>query len=170
MSSERSFWSDSVPLRMFRNFARTKPRRLPGVTCCRSSTRYRSSPNLTSMPFLSRVACIELMVPCRLRDGCRNLRMLAYFPGTPLLDAPSRDVSSPLLPGRHLLFSFPDALRYDRAMTWDPMRDLRALQERLSSHRADSWAPPIDVYETHAAYVITVEVPGLTRDQIDPAV
>ena len=55
-------------------------------------------------------------------------------------------------------------------MTWDPMRDLRALQERLSSHRADSWAPPIDVYETHAAYVITVEVPGLTRDQIDLAV
>ena len=55
-------------------------------------------------------------------------------------------------------------------MTWDPMRDLRALQERLSTHRADSWAPPIDVYETPAAYVITVEVPGLTRDQIELAV
>jgi HSP20 family protein len=55
-------------------------------------------------------------------------------------------------------------------MTWDPMRDLRALQERLASHRADSWAPPIDVYETPAAYVITAEVPGLTRDQIDLAV
>jgi HSP20 family protein len=55
-------------------------------------------------------------------------------------------------------------------MTWDPMRDLRALQERLASHRTDSWAPPIDVYETPAAYVITVEVPGLARDQIDLAV
>jgi HSP20 family protein len=55
-------------------------------------------------------------------------------------------------------------------MTWDPIRDLRALQERLASHRADSWAPPIDVYETPAAYVITVEVPGLSRDQIDLAV
>src|SRR5262249_42366677 len=105
-----------------------------------------------------------------LRDGCRNLRMLAYFPGTPLLDAPSRDVSSPLFPGRHLLFSFPDALRYDRAMTWDPMRDLRALHERLSSDRAHPWPPPSDVYETHAAYVITDEVPGVTRDQIDLAV
>jgi HSP20 family protein len=55
-------------------------------------------------------------------------------------------------------------------MTWDPMRDLRALQERLASHRTDSWAPPIDVYETPVAYVITVEVPGLSRDQIDLAV
>src|SRR5262245_12315944 len=44
---------------MLRNFTRTNPRRFPGVTCCRSSTRNRSAPTFTSIPFLSRVACIE---------------------------------------------------------------------------------------------------------------
>jgi len=65
---------------------------------------------------------------------------------------------------------FPNGLGYDRNMTWDPMRDLRALQERLASHRTDAWTPPIDVYETAVAYVIIVEVPGLAREQIDLAV
>ena len=55
-SSERSFWSESEPLRIFRNLTRTKPRRLPGVTCCSSRTRNRSTPTLTSMHFLRRVA------------------------------------------------------------------------------------------------------------------
>ena len=56
VSSERSFWSDSAPVRMLRNLTRTNPRRLPGVTCCSSRTRNRSAPILISMPFLSRVA------------------------------------------------------------------------------------------------------------------
>ena len=54
-------------------------------------------------------------------------------------------------------------------MPWDPLRDLQAWQERLSSHHREVWAPPIDVYETADRYVITAEVPGLTRDHIELA-
>jgi HSP20 family protein len=57
-------------------------------------------------------------------------------------------------------------------MSWDPIRDLRAWQERLerlSMHHAESWTPPIDVYETEDRYVIAAELPGLTRDQIELA-
>jgi HSP20 family protein len=57
-------------------------------------------------------------------------------------------------------------------MSWDPLRDLRAWQERLerlSVPRADSWTPPIDVYETDDRYVVSAEVPGLARDQIELA-
>jgi HSP20 family protein len=54
-------------------------------------------------------------------------------------------------------------------MPWDPLRDLHAWQGRLVSHQRDAWAPPIDVYETAQLYVITAEVPGLTRDHIDLA-
>lgn len=58
-------------------------------------------------------------------------------------------------------------------MPCDPLADLRAWQERLerlSRHQGESWAPPIDVYEIDGAYVITAEVPGLTRDQVELAV
>ena len=58
-------------------------------------------------------------------------------------------------------------------MPWDPMRDFRGWQERLerlTAHRADSWAPPIDVYETADRYVVAAEVPGLTREQVELAV
>jgi HSP20 family protein len=58
-------------------------------------------------------------------------------------------------------------------MPCDPLSDLRAWQERLESlarHHGESWTPPIDVYETDGAYVITAEVPGLTRDQVELAV
>jgi HSP20 family protein len=58
-------------------------------------------------------------------------------------------------------------------MPCDPLGDLRAWQERLESlsrHHGNAWAPPIDVYETDAAFVITAEIPGLTREQIDLAV
>jgi HSP20 family protein len=57
-------------------------------------------------------------------------------------------------------------------MACDPLRDLRAWQERLArlaSQHTTSWAPPIDIYETADRYVITVEVPGLTREQVDVA-
>lgn len=60
-----------------------------------------------------------------------------------------------------------------RRMPCDPLGDLRAWQERLerlSRHHAESWAPPIDVYETDGAYVITAEVPGLAREQVELAV
>lgn len=55
-------------------------------------------------------------------------------------------------------------------MLWDPLRDLRAWQERLerlSAHSPDAWTPPVDVYETEDRYVIAAELPGLTRDQIE---
>jgi len=55
-------------------------------------------------------------------------------------------------------------------MPWDPLRDLRAWQdrlERLTAHHPDSWAPPIDVYEAPDRYVISAEVPGLTREEVD---
>ena len=57
-------------------------------------------------------------------------------------------------------------------MSPNPWRDLRGWQdrlERLAGHHAESWAPPIDVYETPDRYVIAAEVPGLTREQIELA-
>ena len=58
-------------------------------------------------------------------------------------------------------------------MPCDPLRDLRAWQERLerlAAQRGSAWDPPIDVYETTSRYVVTAEVPGLSRDAIDVAV
>lgn len=58
-------------------------------------------------------------------------------------------------------------------MVCDPLRDLRAWQERLerlAAHRPDSWAPPVDVYETADRYVINAELPGLTREDVDLAI
>ena len=57
-------------------------------------------------------------------------------------------------------------------MPCDPLRDLRAWQERLeriAAQRGSAWDPPIDVYETAARYVVTAELPGLPRDQIEVA-
>ena len=57
-------------------------------------------------------------------------------------------------------------------MPCDPLRDLRAWQERLerlASQHSTAWAPPIDVYETDDRYVITAEVPGIARDQVELA-
>ncbi len=58
-------------------------------------------------------------------------------------------------------------------MPWDPIRDLRAWHERLerlTGQRGDLWSPPIDVYETADRYVITAEVPGIEREQLELAV
>jgi HSP20 family protein len=58
-------------------------------------------------------------------------------------------------------------------MPWEPLRELRAWQERLerlSAHNADAWTPPIDVYETDDRYVVAAELPGLAREQIELAV
>jgi HSP20 family protein len=57
-------------------------------------------------------------------------------------------------------------------MPWDPLRDLRAWQERLerlSAPSPEAWTPPVDVYETTERYVVSAELPGLTREQIDLA-
>jgi HSP20 family protein len=52
---------------------------------------------------------------------------------------------------------------------WDPIRDLLAIQQRLDrlAPGPAGWTPPVDVYETPDRYVITAELPGLTRDDID---
>src|SRR5262245_59418306 len=53
---------------------------------------------------------------------------------------------------------------------WDPLRDLLALQEQIGQivgTDAPGWTPPVDLYETGGAFVLTAELPGLTRDDID---
>jgi len=53
---------------------------------------------------------------------------------------------------------------------WDPLRDLLALHEQLGQlvgTDAPGWTPPVDLYETANEFVLTAELPGLTRDQID---
>jgi len=53
---------------------------------------------------------------------------------------------------------------------WDPLRDLLALHEQLGhlvGADAPGWTPPVDLYETAADFVLTAELPGLSRDQIE---
>jgi HSP20 family protein len=53
---------------------------------------------------------------------------------------------------------------------WDPFGDLLALHEQvghLVGTDAPGWTPPVDLYETASAFVLTAELPGLTRDQIE---
>ena len=54
-------------------------------------------------------------------------------------------------------------------MPWDPFTELRAWHDRLgrlAAHHADSWTPAMDVYETPERYVVTAEVPGVTREMV----
>jgi HSP20 family protein len=54
-------------------------------------------------------------------------------------------------------------------MPWDPMRDLLTMQERLESlfgRAQPGWVPPVDLAEQSDRYVVTVELPGLTREQL----
>ena len=53
---------------------------------------------------------------------------------------------------------------------WDPLRDLLALHEQIGQlvgTDAPGWTPPVDLYETAGAFVLTAEVPGLARQQVD---
>jgi HSP20 family protein len=53
---------------------------------------------------------------------------------------------------------------------WDPFRDLLSLHEQLGQlvgTDAPGWTPPVDLYETPAEFVLTAELPGLSRDQIE---
>lgn len=51
---------------------------------------------------------------------------------------------------------------------WDPLRDLLAIQHRLErlSSGPQGWAPAVDLCETPDAFILTAELPGLSRDQI----
>ncbi len=53
---------------------------------------------------------------------------------------------------------------------WDPVRDLLALHEQfgqLVGTDAPGWTPPVDLYETAGGFVLTAELPGLSRDAIE---
>ncbi len=54
-------------------------------------------------------------------------------------------------------------------MPWDPVRDLLTMQGRLESlfgQATPGWVPPVDLVECANRYVLTVEVPGLTREDV----
>jgi len=53
---------------------------------------------------------------------------------------------------------------------WDPLGDLLALHEQLGQlvgSDAPGWTPPVDLYETPKEFVLTAELPGLKRDEIE---
>jgi HSP20 family protein len=51
---------------------------------------------------------------------------------------------------------------------WDPLQDLLTVQQRMArlATGPTGWTPPVDVFETPDRYVIMVELPGLTQDDI----
>ena len=51
---------------------------------------------------------------------------------------------------------------------WDPFRDLLTIQHRLErlSTGPQGWTPAIDLCETAQAYILTAELPGVTRQQV----
>ena len=62
---------------------------------------------------------------------------------------------------------------YDAAVAftrWDPVRDLLALHDQIGQlvgTDAPGWTPPVDLYETSDAFVLSAELPGLRRDAIE---
>jgi HSP20 family protein len=58
-------------------------------------------------------------------------------------------------------------------MVRDPLRDLLALSDpfdhfnRLADRDGAGWQPPIDVYETPDAYVVSAELAGMDRRDIE---
>jgi HSP20 family protein len=53
---------------------------------------------------------------------------------------------------------------------WDPLRDLIALHEQIGQlvgTDAPGWTPAVDLYETADYFILTADLPGLSRDQID---
>jgi HSP20 family protein len=53
---------------------------------------------------------------------------------------------------------------------WDPLRDLLALHDQigqLAGTDVPGWIPPVDLYETSDSFVLTAELPGLAREQIE---
>lgn len=52
---------------------------------------------------------------------------------------------------------------------WDPIRDLLAIQQRLDRFAPGpaGWKPPVDLHETPDEYVVTAELPGLARADVE---
>lgn len=54
-------------------------------------------------------------------------------------------------------------------MPWDPARDLLTMKEQLDSllgRAASGWVPAADLHESAEGYLVTIEVPGLSRADI----
>jgi len=52
---------------------------------------------------------------------------------------------------------------------WDPLQDLLALHERinrLTGSDEAGWMPPVDLFEAPDRYVVTAEVSGLSREDL----
>ena len=72
--------------------------------------------------------------------------------------------------------------RWDPLKTWDPVKDIRDLQNRLSSffgsspiHSSDGkeetmtvaeWSPLVDISEDDKEYCIRAELPGLKKEEV----
>ncbi len=55
-------------------------------------------------------------------------------------------------------------------MPWDPVRDLLTMQEQLESlfkRSAPGWVPAADLCETGDRFLLTVELPGLGRSDVE---
>ena len=55
---------------------------------------------------------------------------------------------------------------------WDPIRDLLAIQQRLDRYAPGltGWKPAVDILETSDQYIVTAEVPGMSREDLDISV
>ena len=53
--------------------------------------------------------------------------------------------------------------------SWDPIRDLLAIQQRLDrfAPAQSGWTPPVDLIETPDRYIVTAELPGMRREDLD---
>lgn len=54
-------------------------------------------------------------------------------------------------------------------MPWDPVRDLLTMQGRLESlfgQATPGWVPPVDLVERDDRYILTIELPGLSREDV----
>lgn len=51
---------------------------------------------------------------------------------------------------------------------WDPFGDLLVIQQQLDrlSPSPSGWVPPVDLYESEDRYVLTAEIPGLQREDV----
>jgi HSP20 family protein len=57
-------------------------------------------------------------------------------------------------------------------MPLDPARDLLTMQERLENlfgRSSPGWVPAADLFETRDQFILTLEVPGLRRADVDIA-
>ena len=51
---------------------------------------------------------------------------------------------------------------------WDPIRDLLAIQQQIDRFTSSptGWIPPVDLHEVEDRYVITAELPGVARADV----